>query len=97
MFEQARMIKELEAKLKFLQREAKEEEQTGIFDVKAERVKTESNEARVMELEVQIFEAERSRAIPSLRENALKAELTEVEERERSYDNEGEYHVRFMG
>ena len=31
------MIKEMEAKLKVLQREAAEEDQTGIFDVKAGR------------------------------------------------------------
>ena len=61
-FEQVRMIKEMEAKFEVLQREAKEEEQTGIFDVKAERVETESNEARAMELEAQMFEAERARA-----------------------------------
>ena len=39
------MIKELEAELEVLQREANGEEQTRIFDVKAERVKTESNKA----------------------------------------------------
>ena len=61
-FEQVRMIKEMEAMFEVLQREAKEEEQTGIFDVKAERVETESNEARAMELEAQMFEAERARA-----------------------------------
>ena len=37
-------------------------QQTGIFDVKAERVDTKSNEARAMELEAQVFEAERARA-----------------------------------
>ena len=52
-FEQARTIKELEAELKVLQREAEKEEQMGIFDVKAGRVETESNEARAMELEAE--------------------------------------------
>ena len=37
-------------------------QQTGIFDAKAERVETEINEARAMELEAQVFEAERARA-----------------------------------
>ena len=37
-------------------------QQTGIFDVKAERFETESNEARAMELAVQVFEAERAKA-----------------------------------
>ena len=55
-FEQARMIKELEAELDLLQREVEEEEQTGIFDVKAERFETKSNEVRAMELEAQMFE-----------------------------------------
>ena len=58
-------------------------QQTGIFDVKAERVETESNEARAIELEAQVFEAERARAIHIWRENALKAKLAESEERER--------------
>ena len=44
-FEQVRMIKEQEAELEVLQREAEEEEQTGVFYVKAERVETESKEA----------------------------------------------------
>ena len=43
-----------------MQRKAEEEEQTGILDVKAERVETKSNEARAMELEAQMFEAERA-------------------------------------
>ena len=34
----------------------------GIFDVKSERVDTESSEAQAMELEAQVFEAERARA-----------------------------------
>ena len=42
-----------------MHREAEEEEQTGIFDMKAERVETKSNKARAMELKAQIFEAER--------------------------------------
>ena len=74
------MIKELESKIEVFQREAEEEDQTGIFDAKAERVETESNKARVMELEVQMYEAERARAIQSWLENALKANLSEVEE-----------------
>ena len=37
-------------------------QQTGIFDVKVERVDTKSNEARAMEIEAQVFEAERARA-----------------------------------
>ena len=75
------MTKELEAKIEVLQREAEEEDQTGIFDAKSERVETESNKARAMELEAQMYEAERSRARHSWMENALKAELSEVEER----------------
>ena len=55
------MIKELEVELKVLQREAKEEERMGIFDVKAERFEVESNESQAMEIKVQIFEADRSR------------------------------------
>ena len=39
-FEQARVIKEQEANLEVLQRDAEEEEQTGIFDVKVEMVET---------------------------------------------------------
>ena len=61
-FEQARMVKEQEAELEVLQREAEEEEQTGIFDVRTERVETKSNEARAMEFEAQMFKAERARA-----------------------------------
>ena len=48
------MIKELEAELEVFQREAGEEEQTGIFDMKAERVETENNEAQAMKLEAQV-------------------------------------------
>ena len=59
-FDQARMIKELEDEIGLLQRWEEEEEQTGILDVKAERVETKSNEARAMELEAQMFEAERA-------------------------------------
>ena len=92
-FEQARTIKELEAELKVLQREAEEEEQMGIFNVKAGRVETESNEARAMELE-----AVRARARQIGRENALKAELAGVEEMERraEIEIEGEKHVRVL-
>ena len=46
--------------------------QTEIFDMKAERVETKSNEAQAMELEAQVFEAERSRARQSWRGKALK-------------------------
>ena len=67
------MIKEMEAELEVLQREAKEEEQTGIFDVKAEMVETGSNEARSMETEAQVFETESSKAIQSWSYNVLKA------------------------
>ena len=56
-FYQARMTKELGAKIEVFQKEDKEEEQTGIFYMKAERVKTESNEAREMELKAQVLEA----------------------------------------
>ena len=38
------------------------QQQTGIFGVRAERIETEINEARAMELEAQVFEAERARA-----------------------------------
>ena len=57
-FDKARMIKELEAKLKVLQREDEGEERTGIFNMKAERTYIESNKAKTMELEAQMFEAE---------------------------------------
>ena len=50
-------------------------QQTGIFDMKSERVETESNEARAMEIEAQVFEAERDRAIQNWRDNALKYKL----------------------
>ena len=40
--------------------------QTEIFDMKAERVETKSNEAQAMELEAQVFEAERDRTIPEV-------------------------------
>ena len=72
-------------------------QQTGIFDAKAERVDTESNEAQGMELEAQVFEEERARARQIWRENVLKAELAEAEERERRDEIEGEEHVRFLG
>ena len=44
-FEQARLMKELEAELELFHRESKEEEQVGIFDIKEERVEIKSNEA----------------------------------------------------
>ena len=71
--------------------------QTRIFDVKAERVDTEINEVRAMEIEAQVFEAERAKARQRWRENALKSELIEVEEREWRADIWGGYHVRFLG
>ena len=52
--------------------------------MKVERVETESNKAQAMELEAQMFEAEKARARQSWRENALKAKIAEGEERERS-------------
>ena len=64
-----------------MQREAEEEDQTGIFDVKAERVETESNEARVMELEAQMFEADSARSRQIWRENVLEVKLVKAEER----------------
>ena len=89
-FDQASMIKELEAELEVFQREAEEEEQTGIFGVKAERVDNKSDKTRAMELEAQIFEAERARSIQSLRENMLEAKITEAEERGWRDEIEGE-------
>ena len=71
-------------------------QQTGIFSVKAERDETESNEAQLMEIEAQMFEAERARARQSWKDNALKAEIAEVEERDRRDDIEGEENVQFM-
>ena len=50
-----------------------------------------------MELEAQAFEAERARSRQIWRENALKSELDEAEERERRAEIEGEEHVRFLG
>ena len=47
-FDKERVIKELEVEIGVLDRGDKEEDQTGIFDVKAERVETKSNEARAM-------------------------------------------------
>ena len=69
----------MEDELKVLQRDAEDEEQTKIFDVKAERVETEINEARAMELKAQMFEAERSKVRQSWKENALKTKLAESE------------------
>ena len=71
--------------------------QTEIFDMKAERVETKSNEAQAMELEAQVFEAERARAKQIWRENMLKAELIELEKRKRRDEIKGEEHVRFLG
>ena len=65
--------------------------------MKEERVKTKSNKAQAMELEAQVFEAERARSIQSWSDNALKSELYEVEERDRRSEIEGEEHVRFLG
>ena len=42
------MIKELEAELEVLHRGAKKEDQTGIFNMRAESVETKSNEAQAM-------------------------------------------------
>ena len=42
-------------------------QQTGIFDVKVERVETKSNEARAMKLKAQMFEEEMARARQSSR------------------------------
>ena len=44
-----------------MQSKTDEEEQTRIFDVKAERVETKINKAQAMEIEAQMFEAERDR------------------------------------
>ena len=57
-FAKARMRKVLEATLKVLQREDEGEERTGNFNMKAERTYIESNKAKTMELEAQMFEAE---------------------------------------
>ena len=65
--------------------------------MKAERVETESKEERVMTLEAHMFKAERARARQIWRENALKADLSEAEEREPRAEIEGEEHVRFLG
>ena len=62
---------------------------SGIFDVKEERVETESNEAQSMELEAQMFEAERDWVRQSWRENAL-------EERERRDKIKVRDHVRLL-
>ena len=80
-----------------LQREAEEEYQTGIFDVTAERVDTKSNEAQAMELEAQMFKAESSRARQIWRENDIKDELVEAEEREKRGDIKVGEHVRLLG
>ena len=44
-----------------MQRESKEEERMGIFDVKAERFEVKINEAQAMEIKVQIFEVDKFR------------------------------------
>ena len=82
-FEQLRIIKELEGELEVFKKETKEEERMGIFDVKAQRVEKKSNKAQAMELEAQMFEEERARARRIWRENGIKAELNEAEERDR--------------
>ena len=58
--------------------------------MKAKRFETESHEAQAMELKAQLFEAERARSIQIWRENALKDDIYEAEERERRNDIEGE-------
>ena len=50
-----------------------------------------------MELEAQVFEAERARERQRKRENALKAEISEAKEREWRAGIEGGDHVRFLG
>ena len=50
-----------------------------------------------MELEAQVFEAEREIARQIWRDNALNAKISEVEERERRDDIEGKNNVRFLG
>ena len=72
-------------------------QQAGIFDMKAERVETESNKAGAMELEAQVFEAERARARHIWRENVIKAQIAESKERERRDDIEGAEHMKFLG
>ena len=57
--------------------------------MKAERVETQINKVRAMELELQMFEAERARARYSWRGEALEAELAESEETERKYEIKG--------
>ena len=79
-----------------MQRDAEEEEQTGIFDVKAERVETEINEAQAMEIKAQMFEAERTRVRQIWREKAIDAELAEAEEREQRDDIKGGEHVLLL-
>ena len=64
--------------------------------MKAERVENKSDKARVMELEAQIFEAERARSIQSWRENALEAELAEAEDRGGGLRSRGGEHVQLL-
>ena len=65
--------------------------------MKAERVDTKGIEAQTMEPKAQVFEAEKARARQIWRENVLKAELVEVEERDWRAEIEGEEHVLFLG
>ena len=64
--------------------------------MKVERVETKSNMAQAMELEAQMFEAEKDRAKQSWRENSLKAKIAEAEERERRSGIKGGEHVRLL-
>ena len=65
--------------------------------MKAERVETKINEDRVMELKAHMFEVKRARVRQSWRDNALKADISEAEEREQRGDIERGEHVRFLG
>ena len=49
-----------------------------------------------MELNAQMFEAERARARQSWRENALEAELAKAEKKERRDNIKGGEHVRLL-
>ena len=51
--------------------------------MKVERVETESNKMRAMELEAQMFEEDRAKARQIWREDALESELAEAKEREK--------------
>ena len=50
-----------------------------------------------MELEAQVFEAERDRARQIWRENERNYKTNEAEDRERRYEIEGEENMRFLG